>query len=82
MEGSDIGYLKVSFFGPFYGSYVILELADDYSYSMVTGPDRDYLWILSRTPTLSTATYHMLIRKAQQWGFETSELIKVNHDPL
>ncbi|HEY7772429.1 MAG TPA: lipocalin family protein [Marinagarivorans sp.] len=78
-EDRNTGYLKVSFFGPFYGSYVVVELADDYSYSMVTGPDRDYLWILSRTPTMDESTFKALLTKAQQWGFETSALINVEH---
>lgn len=32
------GYLKVSFFGPFYGSYVVFELdKDNYQYAFVSG---------------------------------------------
>jgi len=47
----DQGFLKVSFFGPFYGSYVILELdKKNYAYALVCGPDRSYLWILARSP--------------------------------
>lgn len=52
VEGSDQGYLKVSFFGPFYGSYVVFELdKQGYQYAFVSGPDTDYLWLLSRTAT-------------------------------
>jgi apolipoprotein D and lipocalin family protein len=40
----------VSFFGPFYGGYNVIRLDDDYQYALVSGPNRDYLWILSRTP--------------------------------
>ena len=42
--------LKVSFFGPFYGGYNVIRPDDDYQYALVSGPNRDYLWILSRTP--------------------------------
>ncbi len=42
--------LKVSFFGPFYGGYNVIRLDDDYQYALVSGPNRDYLWILSRHP--------------------------------
>ena len=50
VEQPDKGRLKVSFFGPFYGGYNIIDLdKKDYTYSMVTGPDKSYFWILSRT---------------------------------
>ena len=47
VKGSNIGYLKVSFFGPFYGSYIIFELDhENYGYSLVCGPSKSYLWIV------------------------------------
>ena len=73
-------YLKVSFFGPFYGSYIVIELDhDNYEYSMVCGPNRSYLWILGRRPHLDQRTIDALIRKASQLGFETDKLIFVSH---
>lgn len=54
VNAPDQGYLKVSFFGPIYGAYVIFELdKEDYQYAFVSGPDTSYLWLLSRTPTVS-----------------------------
>ena len=47
---------------------------------MVSGPDRSYLWILSRTTTLDDAAYADLVAKASGWGFDTSKLLKVEHD--
>ena len=77
----DIGQLKVSFFGPFYGGYNIIELdRDGYQYSMVAGPDRSYLWILSRTPDLDDAVLERLLAKAGELGFPLGELIMVAHD--
>lgn len=77
----DHGYLKVSFFGPFYGSYVVFDLdRDDYQYSMVSGPNTKYLWILARKPQLDKTTMQSLIKKAQAAGFDTSKLIYVRHD--
>lgn len=77
--GSDtVGHLKVSFFGPFYGSYVIVDLAADYSVAMVTGPDRDYLWFLARTPTLPQAEIERLTTQARALGLSTNELIFVD----
>jgi len=81
VEQPDQGRLKVSFFGPFYGGYNIIDLdKKDYSYSMVTGPDKSYLWILSRTRKLPKATLEALIEKAKQLGFATDKLIFVNQD--
>lgn len=76
VEQADKGRLKVSFFGPFYGAYNIIELdKKDYAYSMVAGPDRSYLWILSRTQQLPEATLKALIERAKTLGFATDQLI-------
>lgn len=73
----DIGHLKVSFFGPFYGSYIVFELGADYRYSMISGPDRSYLWLLSRTPTVDDTLKQRFIDKARALGFDTNALIFV-----
>ena len=76
IDTPDIGRLKVSFFGPFYGGYNIIELdKQNYAYALVAGPDRSYLWILSRTPVLDRAPLDELIHKAKTLGFATNELI-------
>jgi len=81
VRGSDEGFLKVSFFGPFYGSYIVFELdRENYQYALVSGPDTSYLWILARTPSLPEHTVDALIAKAQKAGFDTSGLIFVEHD--
>lgn len=81
VDEPDIGQLKVSFFGPFYGAYNILELDKaGYQYSLVSGPDRSYLWILARTPVLEQEIINMLVQKAESLGFPTSELIYVPHN--
>ncbi|TCV03694.1 apolipoprotein D and lipocalin family protein [Samsonia erythrinae] len=72
------GALKVSFFGPFYGGYNIIELDEDYRYALICGPNRNYLWILSRTPTLDDATRDKLVATAKRYGFPTESLIWVN----
>lgn len=72
------GRLKVSFFGPFYASYNIIELDKPYyNYAMVCGPDKSYLWILSRTPQLPYPIKQHLIARAKELGFATSKLIYV-----
>jgi apolipoprotein D and lipocalin family protein len=77
------GRLKVSFFGPFYGGYNILVLdRNAYSYALVAGPDRGFLWILARTPQLPPQTLDYLVGEAQRLGFDTGRLIYVDHSPL
>jgi apolipoprotein D and lipocalin family protein len=74
----DQGYLKVSFFGPFYGSYVIIELDQiHYSHALVCGPDKSYLWILARSPQIDEAILKHLIDQATALGFDTGKLIFV-----
>jgi apolipoprotein D and lipocalin family protein len=78
VETPDIGRLKVSFFGPFYGAYTIIDLdKPTYSYALVTG-GKNYLWILSRTPQLANETKQKLIAQAKALGFETDKLIYPN----
>lgn len=80
VEGDDLGYLKVSFFGPFYGSYVVFGLdKENYQYAFVSGPDRDYLWLLARSPEVSPAVKAQFISAAKQRGFDTDALIFVEH---
>jgi apolipoprotein D and lipocalin family protein len=75
VEEPNIGMLKVSFFGPFYGAYNIIELDPNYQYALVVGPDTDYLWILSRTPELGEDILQRLLAKASALGFATDQLI-------
>ncbi len=78
VNGSTDGYLKVSFFGPFYGSYVVFELdRENYSYAFVSGPNTEYLWVLSRTPTVERGILDKFIEMSQERGFDTNRLIYV-----
>jgi apolipoprotein D and lipocalin family protein len=73
--------LKVSFFGPFYGSYVIFELdKDDYQYAFISGPDKSYLWFLSRTPQVDESAIQRFVEQAGSLGFDTEKLIFPRHE--
>ena len=74
---SNVGHLKVSFFGPFYASYVVFELDDQYTTAYITGYDRDYLWLMSRTPEVSDEVLDAFKERAEAEGFELGELIVV-----
>lgn len=67
--------LKVSFFRPFYGDYWIIELDEDYQYALVGSPNREYLWILSRTKKIDELIKEKLIKKAEEKGFDTDKFI-------
>lgn len=67
--------LKVSFFRPFYGDYWILDLADDYSYALVGSPNREYLWILSRTKTVDNKVKDKILSKLPKLGFDSKKFI-------
>jgi apolipoprotein D and lipocalin family protein len=72
------GRLKVSFFGPFYGGYNIIDLDEkNYSYSLVCGPDRSFLWIMARETKMEESVKSELIKKAKALGFETEKLLSV-----
>jgi apolipoprotein D and lipocalin family protein len=76
-DGTRTGRLKVSFFGPFYGAYNIIELDKPYyNYALVSG-GQDYLWILSRTPQLTYPIKQELIARAKHLGYATDKLIFV-----
>lgn len=82
VNSPDQGYLKVSFFGPFYGSYVVFELdKPNYQYAFVSGPDLSYLWLLSRTPVVDDQILSRFINQAESFGFETKKLIMVDQKP-
>lgn len=74
--------LKVSFFGPFYGGYNVIDLDDEYQHALIAGPNRDYLWILSRTPTIDTQTQQRLAAVAQHYGFPVDKLIWVEQGEM
>lgn len=81
VDKTDTGHLKVSFFGPFYGSYIIFELdKKNYQYAFISGPDTSYLWLLSRTKKVDKSIIDLFIKRSQALGFDTSELIYVKHN--
>ncbi len=83
VQQADQVFLKVSFFGPFYGSYIVFELDhQNYQYSLVSGPDKSYFWILARTPEMDKELLGNLIARAATLGFDTNKLIFVEHPAI
>lgn len=67
--------LKVSFFKPFYGDYWIIDLDDAYTYALVGSPNREYLWILSRTKTISEEVKNSILNKLPKHQFDKNKFI-------
>jgi apolipoprotein D and lipocalin family protein len=66
--------LEVSFFRPFWGAYWIIDLGANYEYAVVGHPSRDYLWILSRTPTMDRTVYDGILLRLREEGYEVTRL--------
>ncbi len=80
-RGNDEGYLKVSFFGPFYGSYAVFDIDEkNYSYAFISGNTTSFLWLLSRSPDVSKELMDRFIKKSKEAGFDTDSLIFVRQD--
>ncbi len=80
VRDENTGYLKVSFFGPFYGSYVIFELdRQGYQYAFITGPNKSYLWFLARKASVDDALLQRFYQVTQDLMYDTDEIIIVGH---
>jgi apolipoprotein D and lipocalin family protein len=81
VDGKDKGHLKVSFFGPFYGAYVVFELErEGYQYALISGPDTSYFWLLSRSPTMDATLRNQLIDNAVAKGFKREDIMLVEQE--
>ena len=70
--------LKVWFFWPFKGNYWIIDLDPDYKWAVVGEPSREYLWILSRTPTMDEAVYQGILKRLPQKGYDPARLLRTD----
>ena len=75
VDGSGGAKLKVSFFGPFFlGDYWVIDLAQDYSWAVVSEPRGRFLWILSRTPQMDEAVLADRLTWLAAQGYDTDAL--------
>lgn len=79
VDDDKTGKLKVSFFGPFYSGYNVVAIDKDYKYALVAGESLKYLWILSRERTIPNEIKEQYLKKAKAIGYNTSDLIWVEH---
>jgi apolipoprotein D and lipocalin family protein len=69
--------LKVSFFGPFFGDYWVLDRAEDYSWALVGDSRGGLFWILSRSPDPPNRAE--LVQRAAALGYDPQRLIFPRH---
>jgi apolipoprotein D and lipocalin family protein len=79
-DPAAMGDMKVSFLPLLVNDNRIIALDTDYSWLVVTSSTKDYLWIMSRTPTMDTKVYDSIVSTAKGWGFDTSRLEKVRQE--
>jgi len=79
VEGADNVKLKVQFFWPFKADYWVVDKAEDYSWAVVSGSGRKYLWILSRTPEMEKETWQGITERLVKNGFDLSKLKMMVH---
>lgn len=81
-EDDKTGHLRVSFFGPFYGDYIVFDMDKaDYLYAYVSGGKDNFLWLLAREPEVSDIRRQDFVTKAKALGYDTDALIWVEHSP-
>jgi apolipoprotein D and lipocalin family protein len=69
----------LSFLPMVWGSYWVIDLAPDYSFAVIGGPDREYLWILARTPQLPETTYKEILLRLATQGYDPGKLVRTRH---
>jgi apolipoprotein D and lipocalin family protein len=80
VSSTDVGKLKVSFFGPFYSGYNVIAIDAEYKYALIAGKNLKYLWLLSREKTMPENVKQDYLKKAQDLGYNISALVWVEHD--
>ena len=58
-------------------AYLIIDLADDYSYTVIGVPSRNYLWIMAREASLSDEVYQTILDKVVEQGYDLAKIQKV-----
>ncbi len=75
VDNASNARLKVSFFWPFRGDYWIIDLGKEYEYAVVGTPNRNYLWILSRTPEMNPEILEKILQNVEKLGFVPNNLL-------
>ena len=64
-----------------WGNYWVIDLDESYQLVAVSEPERDYLWVLSRSASVSPAAYNALLARLKAQGFDLDRLVSTKHTP-
>ena len=67
----------MQFVWPIKAEYLITYLAPDYSQTVISRSQRDYVWIMARTPVITDDDYTRLVGLVAAQGYDTAKLVKV-----
>jgi apolipoprotein D and lipocalin family protein len=76
IEPTSNARIKVSFFWPFRSEFWVIGLGKEYEYTVVASPNRKYLWIMSRTPTMSDDLYADIVKEIERQGFDINKILR------
>ncbi len=65
---------KVQFFWPLKFPYIVIDLADDYSYTVIGVPNRNYLWIMAREPQIAPDVYEGIVQRVKDQGYDITQI--------
>ena len=82
VDNTNNSQLKVSFFWPFRSDYWIIGLDPEYRWAVVGNPDRKYLWILSRSKTMTPSDLAAAKASAIAQGFDLTKLMMSELKPV
>jgi len=74
VPGSNNAVWGMQFVWPIKAEYVIVDLAPDYSRTIIGRSKRDYVWLMARTPRLSDAELQAAIARIRALGYDTTKL--------
>ncbi|SIQ17360.1 lipocalin family protein [Solilutibacter tolerans] len=77
VPGTGNAVWGMQFMWPIQAEYVIVDIAPDYSDTIVARSKRDYAWIMARTPIMDEARYRALVKKLVDMGYDASQLRRV-----
>ena len=67
----------VQFIWPFKAPYLVIDLAPDYSTTVIGHPSRDLIWIMARKPSMPESDYQMILSDVAKQGYDTKRIVKV-----
>jgi len=72
---------KVQLFWPLRLPYLVIDLAEDYSYTVIGYPSRNYLWIMAREKKLSDTQWKTIYQNLESQHYDTSKILRIEHTP-